>query len=613
MNAPPVRGLYLPTSPAPTFGLFHLAAGEPQDVSVLICPPFGWEDFCSYRSRLAWAQAFAEAGYAALRIDLPATGDSGGEPDDPGRLDAWTTAIAGAVTWLGESTGCRRNATIGIGLGGLIACRAVAEGAAIDDLVLWAVPARGRTLLRELRAFARLNATEVDASDAIARPAMPEPPPLADGSLEVGGFLLGAETVTALESLDLTTLPLPERAGRRVLMLERDGIEVDRRLREHLEGSGAEVIVAPGPGYGTMMAHPQQARPPGEYATVARWLSEVPAPASPPTPGPAGEVETAELRHGETRIRETPISIEQPSGRLWGVLCEPRDPPVAPFAAILLNAGALRRIGPGRLWVELARDWAARGVPTLRIDLEGLGDSDGDSTRYADTGALYTLDLVDQVIAAMDELEAREIGRRFLLAGLCAGAYWSFHTALRDPRVEATFLLNPRALIWDESLDRERDARKIGGVVRGSSWRQVLRGEVSPARMRMILREVVVAPFRARAASLIRRNRRRELDRALISLRERGRRVLLVFGGKEPLHEELEREGRLSQLDQWPNMQLELLPGTDHSFRPIRSQHYVHAVLDRALDRELALSAAEAAPKSALGEPPQPVGRRTYP
>ena len=291
------------------------------------------------------------------------------------------------------------------------------------------------------------------------------------------------------------------------------------------------------------------------------------------------------------------------------MLCEPLDTPVAPFGAILLNAGALRRIGPGRLWVELARDWAARGVPTLRIDLEGLGDSDGDSTPYADTAALYTLELVEQVIAAIDELEARGLGPRFVLTGLCAGAYWSFHAALDDPRVVAAFLLNPRALIWDDSLDRERDARKIGGVVSGAGWRQVLSGRVPPARMWEILREAIAAPFRARAAAVIRRDRSRELDRALVRLRETGKRLLLVFGGNEPLHEELEREGRLSQLDQWPNMQLELLPGNDHSFRPIRSQHYVHAVLERALDRELAQPGAE--PLAATGaEAPEPASGR---
>ena len=138
---------------------------------MLLCPPFGWEDFCSYRSRKDWAESLAADGYPALRIDLPATGDSGGDPEQPGRMAAWTTAVADAAAWLRGSTGATRIAAIGIGLGGLLACAALADGVAIDDIVLWAVPRRGRTLLRELRAFARLNATEVDAEDAIARPA----------------------------------------------------------------------------------------------------------------------------------------------------------------------------------------------------------------------------------------------------------------------------------------------------------------------------------------------------------------------------------------------------------------------------------------------------------
>jgi pimeloyl-ACP methyl ester carboxylesterase len=272
------------------------------------------------------------------------------------------------------------------------------------------------------------------------------------------------------------------------------------------------------------------------------------------------------------------------------VLSEPVDEPAAGLTAVLLNAGALRRIGPGRLWVELARDWAAHGVPTLRIDLEGIGDSDGDPTPYEDVGALYTLELVDQVIAAMDELERRGLGRRFVLAGLCSGAYWSFHAALRDDRVVSTFLLNPRALYWDRALDRDRDARKIGEVLQGRGFRKVLSGGVTPARMRTIVREAVTRPFRATASATARRSRGRQLDRALVQLRESGTRLLLVFGGEEPLHEELEREGRLEELDRWPNIELELLPGNDHSFRPIRSQQYVHAVLQRALEREIELA-----------------------
>ena len=424
----------------------------------------------------------------------PATGDSGGEPERSGPAGGLDDRRRRR-----RRLAARRDrrpprvAAIGIGLGGLVACRGDRPRAPRSTTSCSGrCPARGRTLLRELRVFARLNATEVDASDAIARPAVPEPPPLPDGSLEVGGFLLDAETVAALEALDLTKLAIPGDPRRRVAdaRARRDRgrppparAPRGRRRRGHAS--------RPGPATGTMMAHPQQARPPRGRVRdrVVRWLAEAPRrrARAPPAAG-GGRSRRSSSPHRETRIRETPFSIEHPCGRLWGVLCEPARRAGRAVRARSCSTPApcdgSARAGCG----SSSRATGPRaGVPTLRIDLEGLGDSDGDSTPYADTGALYTLALVDQVHRGDGRARGRAgSGRRFLLSGLCAGAYWSFHAALRDPRVVAAFLLNPRALIWDESLDEERDARKIGGVVKGSSWRQVLRGEVSPARMRAI-------------------------------------------------------------------------------------------------------------------------------
>jgi len=58
---------------------------------------------------------------------------------------------------------------------------------------------------------------------------------------------------------------------------------------------------------------------------------------------------------------------------LSGVLTEPLGSGEGVLCAILLNAGAVRRIGHHRMWVEVARRWAARGVPTLRLDVVGVG------------------------------------------------------------------------------------------------------------------------------------------------------------------------------------------------------------------------------------------------
>lgn len=170
-------------------------------------------------------------------------------------------------------------------------------------------------------------------------------------------------------------------------------------------------------------------------------------------------------------IRETPLTIEQPFGRLFGVLTEPAGTSALDLGAILLNPGAHRRIGQNRMWVEVARRWAARGVCTLRLDLEGIGDADGDGERFTDLAAQYDPRLIDQLCAAIDALEIRGLGRRFVLAGLCSGARWSFEAALRDERVVAAFVLNPQSFFWDPSLGTAR-------VLRRGSRSKALRGEV---------------------------------------------------------------------------------------------------------------------------------------
>ena len=149
--------VYLPCE-APVFALLHGSARvlEPR-TAVLICPPFGWDEICCYRSRREWAIHLAEAGYPTLRFDFPGAGDSCGSPREPRRLAAWTEAAAKAAAWMPGATGCERVAAIGIGLGGLVLCNAIAQGAGIDELVLWAVPARGAALVRELRAFAQIQ------------------------------------------------------------------------------------------------------------------------------------------------------------------------------------------------------------------------------------------------------------------------------------------------------------------------------------------------------------------------------------------------------------------------------------------------------------------------
>ncbi len=191
MTPPPdERTLYLHADDEAVCVVLHRPAPDvARDTGVILCPPFGFDEVCSYRPRREWAQRLAEAGYAALRVSYPSTGDSGGDPDDPGRLNAWTNSVAASAAWLRTATGARRIVAVGMELGGLLAYRAASNGAALDDLVLWATPARGRALIRQLKAFSALELSEFFEGLA-------SPPPLAPGTLHVGGFFLNAETVS---------------------------------------------------------------------------------------------------------------------------------------------------------------------------------------------------------------------------------------------------------------------------------------------------------------------------------------------------------------------------------------------------------------------------------
>jgi alpha-beta hydrolase superfamily lysophospholipase len=619
-SVPTAVPLYLNDGRDPVFGIFHAPAqGAQGDTAVLICPPFGWDETCSYRSRRDWARRLADEGLPCLRVDLPGTGDSGGSPHDQQRLATWVEALGFAVAELRSMTGCTRVAAIGIGLGGLLICEAISQGAAIEDVVLWAAPGRGRTLLRELRTFASLEDSElVPVPEEALTPSV-----TAEGEVWVGGFVLTPETAEALEALDVSKLSFPDGLPRRALLLGRDGIAVDKRLRERLEATGASVTLSAGHGYGEMMARPHDAvSPVAVFAEVSQWLKAdastaerpaAPAPAheqsATPVEDPAARSSPVQQTHQTmhsahpartsssieldvdgARIRETPIAIAQPFGEMFGVLSEPLDEPLGDTCAVLLNAGAIRRIGPNRMWVEAARRWSALGVPTVRLDLEGIGDADGDSGAFGEMAGLYVPELVDQVRGALDRLAELGYGPRFVLAGLCSGAFWAFHAALADERVVAAYLLNPRALFWDPTLDVTREVRKA--LLRSSAWRKVLRGEIPMERMAGLAYRTPGVLAR-RAVARVARGAARQarggdrLDLAFDRLRDEGKRIELMFSSGEPLYEELESEGRLDRLDRWPNIGLELVAGNIHTLRSATAQASAHQALDRVLDVEL--------------------------
>ncbi|MGB9182849.1 MAG: hypothetical protein WCB67_02205 [Solirubrobacteraceae bacterium] len=591
----PAQAFFLDGGEELAFVTFHPPAAPARGPAVLICPPFGWEEVCSYRSLRWWAQQLASEGYGALRLTLPSTGDSAGDARDPDRLGAWLAAVTTAATWLRAEPGATRVVALGIGLGGLLADLAAAGGAPIDDLVLWGVPPRGRTQVRQLRALSMLERSLFFED-------LESPAPLPSDELEAGGFLLDAETLTALDALDLTKLERPAVPGRRALLLERDGLAVNPELAAGLERAGLEVTTGPGAGFAQMTSHPQLSSPPLEViGRVMDWLAAGPGGAG--VAMPAGDAPRA-LASAEIpvrpalTVRETPVAIPHPGGDLPAILTEPLSAPEHGLAVLLLNAGAVRRIGPNRSWVEASRRWATMGVPTLRVDVEGVGDAPGEEGRYRDDGAMYDPSLYEHIFSAMDFLQARGTGQRFVLTGLCASANWSLHCALRDERISGLMLINLRAVIWDPGLNPARDLRAL--VSEPLSLSRIRRVATAP-RVKALIRWLIKAPFR-RLRSLVAGDLKGapgegQAQALLEVIVNSGRRVLLLFSEREPVYEELLRSGRSQELSAAPNVSLERIPVRDHTLRPVWAQGELHAALDRALARE---------PGITLSAPPSP-------
>lgn len=110
----------------------------------------------------------------------------------------------------------------------------------------------------------------------------------------------------------------------------------------------------------------------------------------------------------------------------------------ATTALIVVVGGPQVRTGSQRQFTQLCRVVAGHGVPALRFDVRGMGDSTGAPRSFEEIG--------DDIGAAIDALQ-RRLGsvRRVVLWGLCDGASASamYLNSRSDQRVAGLVMLNP--------------------------------------------------------------------------------------------------------------------------------------------------------------------------
>jgi pimeloyl-ACP methyl ester carboxylesterase len=558
----------------PLFGWLHRAAPATAP-GLVVCNPFGYEAICAHRSLRHIALAAAAAGAPALRFDYDGTGDAAGGDRDPGRVAAWRASIGAAVDALRAATGVPRVVLLGVRLGATLAALAALERQDAAGLVMIAPIVAGSAYLRELGALQM----------ALGLPDPPAGAPPNDGEQEATGFLLTAETRCALMGTDLTSLP--RAPAREILLLDRDDMPAPARLSEAWRGLGAAVDHRRLPGYVEMMLDPHRAAVPAAMVrAVVDWLRARPGP---PAARPGARL-AADAEIGG--VGERALFIDDAAR--FGVLTEP--PPGAPArpAVLLINAGAVHRVGPNRLHVSLARRWAARGHGVLRLDLSGIGDSA--PAPGGDENDVYAASAHDDIAAALAFLRARPGGNAASVIGLCSGAYHAFKAAVAGLPLARVIAINPLTFLFRPGMAVEYPAYHVAretlryrqSMRRVESWKKLLRGAVDVEQAAQVVARRAASAVVHRVRDVARRAGRPlpgDLGAELEAVAARGVDLRFVFAGGDPGLALLRSAGgsAIPRLTVRGRLEIHTIEGPDHTFTPLWSHEPLARVLDACI------------------------------
>jgi alpha-beta hydrolase superfamily lysophospholipase len=565
--------LWLGSHDRPLFAWLDFPVGGLVAGAAVVCPTVGLESEYSARAIRDLAHRLAASGWAALRIDYAGTGDSAGTWTDPDLVSEWLCGVRGAVEYA-RSLGAPRVAVVGLRLGATLAAAELARGGGVDDLVLWDPCATGKAFLREQRVLSALwRDLALQGGTLRKGEVLGSGEPIEDGSVEGPGALFSAATVSALEllaiapgdrSLALRELVLP-RQGRRL-----EPLLAQRQMLPHVESaevSGQEALlnehaITPGP----------------TLDRIVSWLTE-----------PGGPVRRLDVPEGQgAALHQTnggPGVLEQPvelgPAHLFGMLSEPKDhfDPSAP-TVVFLSVGRITHHGPGRLWVDLARSWAASGLRCLRVDLSGIGDS---PTRPGRTElVVYPADAPEDM-RDIRRAASVEGSTELIFVGLCSGSAHAIDAALAEP-VAAVCMVNPVFIHarWGEQAPRvfEPDQESSSEPGDRQSWRAtrpwVSRAMKRFARFRDVTRWMPNVGWWVVNRWFLTSSPARTLER----LTQSGVDVLVVAGTQEARRVYRGDQRRLRAMISKGCLTMEVVPNLEHSLFERSGRERVSKILD---------------------------------
>jgi pimeloyl-ACP methyl ester carboxylesterase len=370
-----------------------------------------------------------------------------------------------------------------------------------------------------------------------------------------------------------------------ILLVDRDDRPPDLKLATHLQKVGARVTRIQPKGTAEMLGLPQLATVPEQaLEEIISWFRPWLAALSPPAVRRAHRDPTLE---GDD-YRERLVRFG-PGDRLFGVLTAPRPQigealKVAP-SIILFNTGLEYHVGPHRLYVPLARYWAARGHHVLRYDLGGIGEST--PPPGAPDNVAYPSHMLDDAQEAIALVKKVAMHGPVIVAGLCSGGWLAFQAARDGLAVEAVVSINPPLYLCDGEAgvrwveDAHEFDRYQHSMRDPSKWLKALSGGAAYASFVRVSASALRRSVADRVGRVLGGAMPEGLANDLWTIAGRGIRSLFVFSRGDDGLQYFQRHAQpaLRRARVRDFVQQLVVEGAGHTFRPRAAQQTLREIL----------------------------------
>ncbi len=165
------------------------------------------------------------------------------------------------------------------------------------------------------------------------------------------------------------------------------------------------------------------------------------------------------------KTEEIPLIFTCQQDNLIGIIHKPEE--TSSIGVLLVVGGPQYRVGSHRQFVLLARMLATHGIPVMRFDFRGMGDSEGDMRSF--------LEVDEDIKSALDTFyqHCPNIDKT-IIWGLCDAASAALFYAYQDERVKGLVLLNPWIFTEQGAAKTYLKHYYLQRLLSADLWRKVL-------------------------------------------------------------------------------------------------------------------------------------------